>query len=84
MCDSPRAQNAVRSHIHRRAACARALAHGNNAFTVDSGSVTWNDTTIALDGCGGYAQARSFVTVKVRGAFGVTAVTVWGQPFSLG
>ncbi|MEV6276285.1 MspA family porin [Nocardia sp. NPDC051832] len=55
-----------------------------NSFRGPTGSVTWADTTIALDGCAGYAQARAFVLVKVRGAEGVSVVTLWGQPFSLG
>lgn len=57
---------------------------GTDVFTGGSSSVTWNDTTIALGECGRYAEARSFATVKVRITFGVTAVTVWGQRFSLG
>ncbi|MEV0248219.1 MspA family porin [Nocardia sp. NPDC050712] len=55
-----------------------------NSFRGPTGSVNWADTTLALDGCAGYAQARAFVIVKVRGAHGVSVVTLWGQPFSLG
>ncbi|WP_194818638.1 MspA family porin [Nocardia sp. XZ_19_385] len=55
-----------------------------NSFRGPTGSVTWADATLALDGCAGYAQARAFVIVKVRGAEGVSVVTLWGQPFSLG
>ncbi|MFD4404318.1 MspA family porin [Nocardia sp. NPDC058499] len=56
----------------------------NNGFDGNSGSVTWSDTTIGLNGCGGYAQARSFVKVKVETDNVMSVVTLWGQPFSLG
>ena len=36
-----------------------------NRFKGESGSVTWADETIGLTGCGGYAQARAFVSVEV-------------------
>ncbi|NNH70151.1 MspA family porin [Nocardia uniformis] len=55
-----------------------------NKFSGNSGSVTWADETLNLNGCGGYAQARSFVTVKVETDNVSSAVTLWGQPFSLG
>ncbi|WP_280425394.1 MspA family porin [Nocardia carnea] len=56
----------------------------NNKFKGNTGSVTWSDTTIGLNGCGGYAQARSFVKVKVETDNVMSVVTLWGQPFSLG
>ena len=56
----------------------------NNKFKGNSGSVTWSDTTIGLSGCGGYAQARAFVKVKVETDHVMSVVTLWGQPFSLG
>ncbi|MBF6330589.1 MspA family porin [Nocardia transvalensis] len=55
-----------------------------NKFTGNQGSVSWADTTIGLSGCGGYAQARSFVNVQVETDNVITQVTLWGQPFSLG
>lgn len=55
-----------------------------NKFTGSDGSVTWADETIGLNGCGGYAQARSFVRVKVETDNIIGWVTLWGQPFSLG
>ncbi|MFD3748621.1 MspA family porin [Nocardia sp. NPDC058633] len=55
-----------------------------NAFTGGSGSVTWADETIGLSGCGGYAQARSFVSVEVETDNVMSWVTLWGAPFSLG
>ncbi|WP_459548043.1 MspA family porin [Nocardia sp. X0981] len=56
----------------------------NNSFQGTSGSVTWSDETIGLSGCGGYAQARSFVSVEVETENVISWVTLWGQPFSLG
>ncbi|WP_327110211.1 MspA family porin [Nocardia sp. NBC_01730] len=53
-------------------------------FRGDSGSVTWADETIGLSGCGGYAQARAFVSVEVETENVITWVTLWGAPFSLG
>ncbi|MBF6351062.1 MULTISPECIES: MspA family porin [Nocardia] len=53
-------------------------------FKGANGSVTWSDSTIALNGCGGYAQARSFVRVEVSTDQGISEFRVWGQPFSLG
>ncbi|MGQ4616604.1 MspA family porin [Nocardia sp. R7R-8] len=55
-----------------------------NAFKGTSGSVTWADETIGLNGCAGYAQARAFVSVEVETDNVITWVTLWGQPFSLG
>ncbi|MEV0331653.1 MspA family porin [Nocardia sp. NPDC050717] len=55
-----------------------------NSFKGGSGSVTWADETIGLSGCGGYAQARSFVSVEVETDNVISWVTLWGQPFSLG
>ncbi|MEV6430908.1 MspA family porin [Nocardia sp. NPDC051463] len=55
-----------------------------NKFKGGSGSVTWADSTIGLTGCGGYAQARAFVSVEVETDNVITWVTLWGQPFSLG
>ncbi|MFE3105256.1 MspA family porin [Nocardia tengchongensis] len=55
-----------------------------NLFNGTSGSVTWADETIGLNGCAGYAQARAFVSVEVSTDNVITWVTLWGQPFSLG
>ncbi|MFI1238116.1 MspA family porin [Nocardia salmonicida] len=56
----------------------------SNKFKNGSGSVTWSDTTIGLTGCGGYAQARAFVSVEVETDNVISWVTLWGAPFSLG
>ncbi|MFE7800336.1 MspA family porin [Nocardia sp. NPDC057440] len=55
-----------------------------NRFKGSSGSVTWADETIGLNGCAGYAQARSFISVEVETDSVITWVTLWGRPFSLG
>ncbi|MCP2288405.1 MspA family porin [Nocardia amikacinitolerans] len=55
-----------------------------NIFGGTSGSVTWADQTIGLSGCGGYAQARAFVSVEIITESVTSWVTLWGQPFSLG
>ncbi|WP_028477512.1 MspA family porin [Nocardia sp. CNY236] len=55
-----------------------------NKFKGQSGSVTWADSTIGLSGCGGYAQARAFVKVKVETENVQSVMTLWGQPFSIG
>ncbi|ATL70696.1 MspA family porin [Nocardia terpenica] len=56
----------------------------SNKFHNGQGSVAWQDETIGLNGCAGYAQARSFVSVEVETDNVITWVTIWGQPFSLG
>ncbi|MEV0060472.1 MspA family porin [Nocardia sp. NPDC050718] len=55
-----------------------------NVFSGTGGSVTWSDQTIGLTGCGGYAQARAFVSVEIVTDRVTSWVTLWGQPFSLG
>jgi hypothetical protein len=56
----------------------------HTAFTGNDASVTWKDETIGLTGCGGYAQARSFVSYEISSSHIQGWVTLWGQPFSLG
>ncbi|MFG1783178.1 MspA family porin [Rhodococcus oryzae] len=60
------------------------LHTGANTFKGKSGSVTWADSTIGVEGCAGYAQARSYVKVTVSTASVTSNVTLWGQPFSIG
>ncbi|WP_067835290.1 MspA family porin [Nocardia lijiangensis] len=55
-----------------------------NRFRGNTGSVTWADSTIALNGCAGYAQARAFIRVEIETANVASHLTVWGAPFSLG
>jgi hypothetical protein len=47
-------------------------------------SVSWNDETFAVDGCGGYAQARAFTFADVSTQAGESIISVWGAPFSMG
>ncbi|WP_067702213.1 MspA family porin [Nocardia jejuensis] len=47
-------------------------------------SVTWVDETFSVDGCGGYAQARSFVLAEVDTTTFIGNLALWGQPFSIG
>lgn len=64
--------------------------HGNESrrayhqINGSRGSLTWNDETIAVNGCGGPAQARSFVAAQVLSENDSSMVLLWGQPFSLG
>ncbi|MBY8863699.1 MspA family porin [Nocardia sp. CA2R105] len=47
-------------------------------------SVSWTDETFAVDGCGGYAQARAFTFADVSTKAGESIISVWGAPFSMG
>ncbi|WP_216896294.1 MspA family porin [Nocardia alni] len=47
-------------------------------------SMTWHDEEFNVDGCGGYAQARSFATAAVYTPHGTGYVTAYGKPFSIG
>lgn len=53
-------------------------------FKGKDASVTWNDSTLGLTGCAGYAQARAFVALEVTTKTGRSELRLWGQPFSLG
>ncbi|SDD70116.1 MspA protein, partial [Rhodococcus tukisamuensis] len=55
-----------------------------HSFKGTSGSVTYADSTMAVNGCAGYAQARSFATVTVNTDTVTSTTTLWGQPFSIG
>ncbi|TQF65526.1 MspA family porin [Rhodococcus spelaei] len=57
---------------------------GANSFKGKSGSVTYADSTIGVEGCAGYAQARSYATVSVSTDNVTSSTTLWGQPFSIG
>ncbi len=48
------------------------------------GAVNWSDISLEVNGCAGYAQARSYVRVRVDTSSTREWVTLWGQPFSLG
>jgi len=47
-------------------------------------SVSWTDETFEVNGCGGYAQARTFTFADVSTDAGESIITVWGAPFSMG
>lgn len=47
-------------------------------------SVTWVDETFSVDGCGGYAQARTFVMAEIDTSNFIGNVMLWGAPFSMG
>jgi hypothetical protein len=57
---------------------------GEHSFEGATGSVTWADSTMGVEGCAGYAQARSYVNVTVDTENAMSTVTLWGQPFSIG
>ncbi|NKY89118.1 MspA family porin [Nocardia veterana] len=60
-------------------------SHKNyNKVSGPHASVAWTDETFAVNGCGGYAQARSFVTAEIGTGRALAVVTVWGAPFSMG
>lgn len=46
-------------------------------------AIQYRDTEIEVQGCGGYAQARAYSVVVVRGNHYVKT-TLYGQPFSIG
>ncbi|MFF2552340.1 MspA family porin [Nocardia sp. NPDC058058] len=47
-------------------------------------SVSWVDETFAVNGCGGYAQARSFVLAEIDTTTFIGNLALWGEPFSMG
>ncbi|WP_037206705.1 MspA family porin [Rhodococcus opacus] len=57
---------------------------GAHYFQGAAGSVGWSDVSLGVNGCAGYAQARSYVKVEVETDNVKSTVTLWGQPFSIG
>ncbi len=53
-------------------------------FTGSSGSFTYSDQTIGVDGCAGYAQARLYVIVRAQVGDSKGRVILWGDRFTLG
>ncbi|NMD55083.1 MULTISPECIES: MspA family porin [Tsukamurella] len=53
-------------------------------FTGSSGSFTYSDQTIGVDGCAGYAQARLYVIVRAQVGDTKGRVVLWGDRFTLG
>ncbi len=56
----------------------------NYFFHTNDAGVNWTNTTIALNGCAGYAQARPFVKIRAQTDTAVGQIAVWGPAFSLG
>ncbi|NMO00058.1 MspA family porin [Gordonia sp. TBRC 11910] len=50
----------------------------------DHAKLNYVNTTIGVNGCAGYAQARSFANVSVLNPTTDQVVTLYGKPFSLG
>lgn len=53
-------------------------------FTGTSGTTQYVDHTISVDGCAGYAEARSYTTIVLHDNVMDSTETLWGKPFSLG
>ncbi|MGO4614752.1 MspA family porin [Nocardia sp. 2YAB30] len=53
-------------------------------FSGTSGTTQYVDHTLSIDGCAGYAEARSYMTIFVQDNVMDASQTLWGQPFSLG
>ncbi|WP_308297543.1 MspA family porin [Tsukamurella paurometabola] len=53
-------------------------------FKGTSGSFTYADQTIGVDGCAGYAQARLYVIAVAQVGDTKGRVILWGDPFTLG
>lgn len=53
-------------------------------FTGNSGTAEYDDRTLAIEGCAGAAQARSYTTVTTHDNIMDDTETLWGQPFSIG
>jgi|GEM_PF-804103 len=53
-------------------------------FTGNSGTTQYVNHTISIDGCAGYAEARSYTTIVVQDNVMDSTQTLWGKPFSLG
>ncbi|ADG79865.1 MspA family protein OS=Tsukamurella paurometabola (strain ATCC 8368 / DSM / CCUG 35730 / CIP 100753 / JCM 10117 / KCTC 9821 / NBRC 16120 / NCIMB 702349/ NCTC 13040) OX=521096 GN=Tpau_3280 PE=4 SV=1 [Tsukamurella paurometabola] len=53
-------------------------------FSGANGSLSFQDQTIGVDGCAGYAQAKFFAKVKAKVGNTEGYVILWGKPFTLG
>lgn len=53
-------------------------------FKGASGSLSYTEQTIGVDGCAGYAQARFFAKVKVKSGNSQGTTILWSKPFTLG
>ena len=57
-----------------------------NTYDFDglSGTTQYVDSTLAIEGCAGYAQARSYTNVTTHTNVMDDTITLWGAPFSIG
>ncbi|MEC3912976.1 MspA family porin [Nocardia sp. CDC160] len=55
-----------------------------NKATGPHASVSWTDEEFEVNGCGGYAQARSFVAAEVDTTTFIGNLVLFGEPFSMG
>lgn len=53
-------------------------------FKGSSGSLSYAEQTIGVDGCAGYAQARFFAKVKTKVGNTQGTTILWSKPFTLG
>ncbi|MDF0531159.1 MspA family porin [Tsukamurella sp. 8F] len=53
-------------------------------FTGKTGTLSYSDETIGVDGCAGYAQARFYASVGSLFGDHETKTLLWGKPFTLG
>ncbi|GAB3132501.1 hypothetical protein GCM10027289_20710 [Tsukamurella serpentis] len=54
------------------------------SFKGSSGSLSFTEQTIGVDGCAGYAQARFFAKVRAKVGNTQGATILWSKPFTLG
>ncbi|WP_244278287.1 MspA family porin [Gordonia westfalica] len=53
-------------------------------FAGGKGTLAYTDETMMVNGCAGYAQARSYAKISVSTERASQTITVYGKPFSLG
>ncbi|MFW0796227.1 MspA family porin [Gordonia sp. CPCC 205515] len=53
-------------------------------FSGGEGAVSYTNATMMINGCAGYAQARSFAKVQIMTEHTTQVVWMYGKPFSLG
>ncbi|WAC54636.1 MspA family porin [Gordonia sp. SL306] len=61
-----------------------AESHGAAVKFAGSGAVAYTNETMMINGCAGYAQARSYAKVQVMTDHTTQVVYLYGKPFSLG
>ncbi|MFJ9368148.1 MspA family porin [Nocardia sp. NPDC101769] len=49
-----------------------------------NGGVSWPDETFTVNGCGGYARARSFVAAEVDSSTYTGNLVLHGESFTMG